>query len=535
MNLTAKTILTVTFLLPLATIWQGCASEATAVRIHASNNKISKEVSIPDFNAIHTKTSIDIVFTQGPKKVVITAPDNVMPYVSTRVEGGRLIVNYDSDTDPHLEIINNHGTTVTVSAPDVREFYTQSSGNIRITSPIESSKTIKLLTQSSGDISAGTLTAPKVDVTTQSSGDISVGFISCENANFVAQSSGSIKANVNAEQNVACTTQSSGDINISGNCRKASLSCMSNGDILAGNLKAIDSDINTFSSGSVKLNGITYSSKNISVTNGNVASSTVHYYSGSDIDDGIYPIDDFGCPINQSGSSSSYASSSSSPSSSSSSSSSRSVSTSKRSSASKRTARNSLPGFASPPTGHTHSSSDPGATGPFKGKENGYVYVDLGLPSGTKWGRTNIGAERPEEHGDYFAWGEVPGNKKSGKWVSPGSPMYDTATALRGGNWRMPTSDQWKELIDECKWEGYILNGVQGQLVTGPNGATLFLPYANGLTEKRQVVYGGNYWSASYYNYKKDDAYLLKMNSDGAHVEHANRKLNFSVRPVIEN
>ena len=41
------------------------------------------------------------------------------------------------------------------------------------------------------------------------------------------------------------------------------------------------------------------------------------------------------------------------------------------------------------------------------GKHKGHEYVDLGLPSGLKWATCNIGAESPEEYGDYFAWGEI--------------------------------------------------------------------------------------------------------------------------------
>ena len=141
-------------------------------------------------------------------------------------------------------------------------------------------------------------------------------------------------------------------------------------------------------------------------------------------------------------------------------------------------------------------------------------YVDLGLPSGVKWATFNVGATKPEEYGDYFAWGETEPKElydwSTYKWCD-GS--YNTLTKYNidsdygdvdnkkvldveddvayvnwGGNWRMPSVDEWNELLSHCslKWEER--NGVSGvALVSVQNGNSLFLPaagvyhYDNGL------------------------------------------------------
>ncbi len=112
--------------------------------------------------------------------------------------------------------------------------------------------------------------------------------------------------------------------------------------------------------------------------------------------------------------------------------------------------------------------------------------VDLGLPSGVKWGACNIGAGAPEECGDYFAWGEIDTKsnytefnsitrKKKIKQIA-GDPNFDVATAKRGESWQIPTKEDFEELITNCGWEWATVNGVDGYKVTGPNGNSIFLP-----------------------------------------------------------
>ena len=153
-------------------------------------------------------------------------------------------------------------------------------------------------------------------------------------------------------------------------------------------------------------------------------------------------------------------------------------------------------------------------------------YVDLGLPSGTLWATCNVGASAPEEYGDYFSWGEtepkVVYNDETYKWCNGFwnrmtkyctvsdygydgfvdnktelDPEDDAAYVNWGPSWRMPTSEQQQELIDNCTWTWTMLNGVNGQLVTGPNGKSIFLPAAGCHIDESFSNAGsdGCYWS----------------------------------------
>ena len=164
----------------------------------------------------------------------------------------------------------------------------------------------------------------------------------------------------------------------------------------------------------------------------------------------------------------------------------------------------------------TGGSSDPGEE-----------VVDLGLPSGLKWRGWNVGASKPEEYGNYYAWAETsPKSSYSssnykykatdygdgmivyakydptpihgdGKTVL--EPEDDAASVNLGNGWRTPTFNEFKELRENCTWTWTTRNGVNGMLVTGPNGKSIFLPgggwYTN-TTLTGKTTYG-SYWTAS--------------------------------------
>jgi len=157
-----------------------------------------------------------------------------------------------------------------------------------------------------------------------------------------------------------------------------------------------------------------------------------------------------------------------------------------------------------------------------------HEYVDLGLPSGTLWATMNIGANAPEEYGDYFAWGETEPKDYydwgTYKWCMGSSditltkyctysswgyngfvdnkteldPEDDAATVNWGPEWRMPSEDQIQELLDNCTTEWTTLNGVVGRLFTSNiNGASLFLPAAGCRwgSSLYDAGAGGYFWS----------------------------------------
>lgn len=106
--------------------------------------------------------------------------------------------------------------------------------------------------------------------------------------------------------------------------------------------------------------------------------------------------------------------------------------------------------------------------------------IDLGLS--VKWASCNVGAQSPEEYGDYLQW--------------DGS---DLAHSALGGKWFMPTLEEGQELIDKCTWEWCELNGVTGYKVTGPNGNSIFLPATgwkhSNFSDDVSVGIEGNYWT----------------------------------------
>lgn len=117
--------------------------------------------------------------------------------------------------------------------------------------------------------------------------------------------------------------------------------------------------------------------------------------------------------------------------------------------------------------------------------------VDLGLS--VKWAPFNIGAEKPEDVGNGYTWGSIVGQKYITGKIS--DEIYDAERKIYcgnnknicgtdrdvarrewGGKWRMPTANEVKELVDNCKCISKIKNNRSGFEITGPNGNQLFLP-----------------------------------------------------------
>ena len=188
---------------------------------------------------------------------------------------------------------------------------------------------------------------------------------------------------------------------------------------------------------------------------------------------------------------------------------------------------------------------------------NGHEYVDLGLS--VKWATCNVGAETPEECGNYYAWGETTTKEEytnensvtygievldlywQGYIADIGekklASQHDAATANWGGTWRMPTYDELNELCTNCTWTWTTQNGVNGYKVTGPSGASIFLPAAGNRDGSLHAIAGSNgfYWSSTPYDGNGDRyAYFILFNSDFQDMTGLNRRLGSSVRPVIE-
>ena len=178
-------------------------------------------------------------------------------------------------------------------------------------------------------------------------------------------------------------------------------------------------------------------------------------------------------------------------------------------------------------------------------KINGHEYVDLGLS--VKWATCNVGAEKPSDYGDYYAWGEIETkddyspetSSTTGKEISDfsGNPEYDVAAAKWGGTWRMPTADEFTELINNCTMESAEQDGVLGVKVTGPNGNSIFLPLGGSWVRFLEPTpdFAGYYWSSSPYGDNLERATYLFVQDFGSSITFFNnRHIGLNVRPVSD-
>ena len=177
---------------------------------------------------------------------------------------------------------------------------------------------------------------------------------------------------------------------------------------------------------------------------------------------------------------------------------------------------------------------------------NGHEYVDLGLPSRTKWSTCNIGAYTPEDLGNYYAWGKIVPNRSSSVFATGLKFMLkiasneditskcDAATQVWGANWHIPSKNQFQELIQNTSSTWTSQNGVFGRLLTSNiNGKKIFFPAAghlDGATFEGKHRYG-NYWSSTAKN-DSGNAYLLAFGAERFDVGFSARDIACSLRPV---
>ncbi|MBR5323603.1 MAG: SUMF1/EgtB/PvdO family nonheme iron enzyme [Muribaculaceae bacterium] len=175
---------------------------------------------------------------------------------------------------------------------------------------------------------------------------------------------------------------------------------------------------------------------------------------------------------------------------------------------------------------------------------NAHEYVDLGLS--VKWATCNVGANTPEEYGDYFAWGETttksPYSDTNYKYSLNPSTLPLSADAAHvnwGGKWRMPTKAEYDELmsITNCTWIWTTQKGVSGYKVTSNvNGNTIFLPAA-GFRDNGDLYDAGShgyYWLSSLYTGISCYACSVFFNSVNVDWDGNDRCNGQSVRAVCE-
>ena len=193
------------------------------------------------------------------------------------------------------------------------------------------------------------------------------------------------------------------------------------------------------------------------------------------------------------------------------------------------------------------------------------IPVDLGLPSGKKWAKGNLGADNEEESGLYFQWGDTVGytkeqignpkqfNWENYKWSVDGSSSNftkynssdsktvldledDAVYAKLGGNWRMPTHEDWQELYNNTEQQWTQVNGVNGYKLTASNGNYIFLPAAGLGSGSSLYDEGSNgyVWSSSLHRVGSNSAFRCDFYSSWFNPDYYGGRCNgFSVRGVL--
>lgn len=198
-------------------------------------------------------------------------------------------------------------------------------------------------------------------------------------------------------------------------------------------------------------------------------------------------------------------------------------------------------------------------------KDVSHQFVDLGLPSGTKWAIANIGATKPEDAGYYYMWGDLSNVTSTVSWntykfcngtkqllkkyivKSPYGdfgtpdnktilePQDDIASVELGGKWRMPTVEEYQELADQCQWEWTKVNGVIGKKATGPSGKSLFFPAAGTINDAGMLLYNsyGSLWSSGLVPDDPTKAYYFEFREHSQNYSSFERIFGRNVRAVF--
>ena len=200
-----------------------------------------------------------------------------------------------------------------------------------------------------------------------------------------------------------------------------------------------------------------------------------------------------------------------------------------------------------------------------------YIAIDLGLPSGLKWAKVNIGATKETDYGKYFQWGDTVGytDASHSTWSTcPGNggnsaynadsiaawdaenlksvtgmaystkilkPEVDAATVnMGGGNWRMPTLEDYGELYNYANHETVEIDGVAGEKFTSKIDSSkyIFIPFAGVAGGLMGQGTDGPLWSSSVSLKWIDSAYFLNVKSSASMENAEYRSMALPIRGV---
>lgn len=186
---------------------------------------------------------------------------------------------------------------------------------------------------------------------------------------------------------------------------------------------------------------------------------------------------------------------------------------------------------------------------------NGHEWVDLGLPSGTKWATMNIGATRVTDEGYYYAWGETSIPSISQEWndgtITPiysreccrlyrkcmgsiSGTSYGVAQSRWGVGWILPEKKDVLELEKYCYLEVVNISGVDGYRISGPNGNSVFFPctavYSGRCRPTKGIDTYSCYWIGA--ERSKDMGYLLHLGRMDFGIGINNKNVGYAVRAI---
>lgn len=188
-----------------------------------------------------------------------------------------------------------------------------------------------------------------------------------------------------------------------------------------------------------------------------------------------------------------------------------------------------------------------------------WPYVDLGLPSGLLWGKGNIGKDSQGKYymesetgdGAYFSWGNIIGhnngdgysfdetnyNSTPGKTLTTSVPInatYDAGMACLGSPWRVPTNDEFQELIDNTDNEWTTINGRRGWkfMNKSDNSIYIFIPAVGNISDTSRSNYNNNcrYWTSI--RYSSDNARAFYGVSSSVDIKNYKKLNGYTIRCV---
>jgi hypothetical protein len=173
------------------------------------NGVVSKEQrSVTGFTGVETHGSIDIMVSQGPFKIEVEADQNILPYIETEVENGRLKVRFKND----IWLQHYDEARVYVTAPDLRDFEIHGSGNINSQGQIKDNMGMTTRISGSGDITLE-INTPKINTETHGSGNTMLRGETRDLSSLIS-GSGNVRAGDLKAENVKVSVHGSGDTDV---------------------------------------------------------------------------------------------------------------------------------------------------------------------------------------------------------------------------------------------------------------------------------------------------------------------------------